>query len=327
MSLEAALDIATLAQSILGARQRLSHLIRATPCEQSLALSQRFSTDVWLKGEHLQHAGSFKTRGATNKLLSLTPDEKRAGVVAASTGNHGASVAWAGRTLGVPVRVYVPNGASPAKVAMIQRYGADVQMHGTDGLDAEVFGRAFAAEHGMPYISPYNDPLVVAGQGTVGVELAEQMGSIDSVIIAVGGGGLIGGTAAYLKSIMPNVRMIGASPVNSPVMALSVRAGHVVEYASKPTLSDGTAGGVEQGAITFDLCRALIDEWVEVTEDEIATAMRDFIADHHQLIEGSAAVALAVLARQASALKGQRVAVVLCGSNISIDALRVVLAR
>lgn len=327
MSLEATLDIAMLAQSILGARQRLSHLIRVTPCEQSLALSQRFEVEVWLKGEHLQHAGSFKTRGATNKLLSLTPDEKRAGVVAASTGNHGASVAWAGRTLGVPVRVYVPNRASHAKVEMIQRYGADVQMHGTDGLDAEVFGRQYALENGMPYVSPYNDPAVVAGQGTVGVEIAEQTGGVDSVIIAVGGGGLIGGTAAYLKSIRPNVRVIGASPANSPVMALSVRAGHVVEYASKPTLSDGTAGGVEQGAITFELCRTLIDEWVEVTEDEIATAMCDFIADHHQLIEGSAAVALAVLARQARVLKGQRVAVVLCGGNVSVDTLRTVLAR
>jgi len=323
----AALDPATLANDILSAHARLSQYVRLTPNDQSLSLSERYSADVWLKGEHLQHAGSFKTRGATNKLLSLTPEEKRRGVVAASTGNHGASVAWAGRTLGIPVRVYVPNGASIAKVDMIRRYGADVQMHGTDGLDAEVFARAFAAEHGMQYISPYNDPFVVAGQGTVGVEIAEQMGTVDSVIIAVGGGGLIGGTAAYLKSIMPNVRVIGASPKNSPVMALSVRAGHVVEHASEPTLSDGTAGGVEQDAITFDLCRDLVDEWVEVSEDEIGTAMRDFIADHHQLIEGSAAVALATLARNSSKLRGQRVAVVLCGGNVSIDTLRAVLAR
>jgi threonine dehydratase len=320
-----ALEPRQLANDILAARQRIAAHIRLTPSDLSLSLSERYGADVWLKGEHLQHAGSFKTRGALNKLLSLTPDEQRAGVVAASTGNHGASVAWAGRTLGVPVRVYVPNGASTAKVEMIRRYGADVQMHGTDGLDAEVFGRAFAAEHGMPYVSPYNDPAVVAGQGTVGVEIAEQIGSIDSVIVAVGGGGLIGGTAAYLKSIMPNVRVIGASPKNSPVMALSVRAGHVVEFASEPTLSDGTAGGVEQDAITFELCRTLVDEWIEVTEGEIANAMVDFIADHHQLIEGSAAVALAALAQRAGEMRGQRVAVVLCGSNISIDTLRKVL--
>jgi threonine dehydratase len=322
----AALDPSTLADEILAAHERLSTYVRLTPSEVSLALSERYGADVWLKGEHLQHAGSFKTRGATNKLLSLTSDEKRSGVVAASTGNHGASVAWAGRTLGIPVRVYVPHGASIAKVAMIRRYGADVQMHGTDGLDAEVFGRQYAVDNAMPYISPYNDTFVVAGQGTVGVELAEQMQTVDAVIIAVGGGGLIGGTAAFLKSKMPNVRVIGASPVNSPVMAMSVRAGHIVEFASEPTLSDGTAGGVEQGAITLELCRVLVDDWVDVTEDEIATAMRDFIADHHQLIEGSAAVALAALAQRAGELRGQRVAVVLCGGNVSIDTLRTVLA-
>ena len=322
-----ALDPSQVAEQVIAAHRQISPYVRRTPCEASAAYAERLVVDVWLKSEHLQHAGSFKTRGATNKLLSLTPEEKRTGVVAASTGNHGASVAWAGRALEIPVRVYVPNGASPAKVEMIRRYGAEVQMHGTDGLDAEVAGRTFAVENGMPYVSPYNDPLVVAGQGTVGVELAEQMETVDTVIIAVGGGGLIGGTAAYLKSIMPNVRAIGASPVNSPVMALSVRAGHIVEHVSEPTLSDGTAGGVEQGAITFELCRALVDEWVDVTEDEIAKAMRDFIAEHHQLIEGSAAVALAALAQRAGELRGQRVAVVLCGSNISIDTLRAVLAR
>lgn len=321
-----ALDPSQVAEHVIAAHKQISPYVRRTPCEASPAYAERLGVDVWLKGEHLQHAGSFKTRGATNKLLSLTPEEKRTGVVAASTGNHGASVAWAGHTLGIPVRVYVPNGASTAKVEMIRRYGADVQMHGTDGLHAEVFGRRYALENSMPYVSPYNDPAVVAGQGTVGVEIAEQMQRVDAVIVAVGGGGLIGGSAAYLKSILPNVRVIGASPKNSPVMALSVRAGHIVEFASEATLSDGTAGGVEHDAITFELCRTLVDEWVDVTEDQIATAMRDFIADHHQLIEGSAAVALAALAQRAGELRGQRVAVVLCGSNISIETLRKVLA-
>jgi len=320
------MDPSQVAEQVIAAHKQISPYVRRTPCEASPAYAERLGVDVWLKSEHLQHAGSFKTRGATNKLLSLTPEEKRSGVVAASTGNHGASVAWAGRALEIPVRVYVPNGASPAKVEMIRRYGADVQMHGTDGLHAEVFGRRYALENGLPYVSPYNDPAVVAGQGTVGVEIAEQTGGVDSVIIAVGGGGLIGGTAAYLKSVMPNVRVIGASPKNSPVMALSVRAGHVVEFASEPTLSDGTAGGVEQGAITLELCRVLVDDWVDVTEDEIAKAMRDFIADHHQLIEGSAAVALAALAQRARELRGQRVAVVLCGGNVGLDTLRTVLA-
>lgn len=314
-----------LPEAIRAASERLAPYVRRTPCDVSLALSARYGADVWLKGEHLQHAGSFKTRGATNRLLSLTPDEQRVGVVAASTGNHGASVAWAGRTLGIRVRVFVPEGASPAKIEMIERYGADVRTHGSDGLDAEVFARQHATENRMPYISPYNDPFVIAGQGTVGVEIAEQMGSVDALIVSVGGGGLIGGAAAYLKRVLPNVRVIGASPQNSPVMALSVRTGHIVEYASQPTLSDGTAGGVEQGAITFDLCRTFIDDWVQVPEEEIARAMREFIADHHQLIEGAAGVALAALAKRARELRGQRVALVLCGGNLSIDTLRKVL--
>jgi threonine dehydratase len=315
----------TLPALVLAARDRVRAYVRETPCDVSLALSARYGADIWLKAEHLQHTGSFKARGATHKLLCLTQDERRAGVVTASSGNHGAGVAWAARALGVRALVCVPQGASPAKVEMIQRYGADIHVHGTDGLDTELFARQLAADRGLPYVSPYNDPDIVAGQGTVGVEIAEEMSQVDSLIVAVGGGGLVSGTAAYLKSRLPNVRVIGALPENSPVMALSVRAGHVVEFNSEPTLSDGTAGGVEADSITFDLCRALVDDWVLVSEQEIATAMRDFIAEHHQLIEGAAAVALAALARKAGDLRGQRVAVILCGANVSLETLRKVL--
>lgn len=316
----------SLAPLIGAARDRLRPYVRETPCDVSLALSARYGADVWLKGEHLQHTGSFKARGAAHKLLCLTSEAKAAGVVTASSGNHGAGTAWAGRTLGASVLVFVPHGASPTKVAMIRRYGADVQMHGTDGLDTELFARQVAVEHGKTYVSPYNDLEVIAGQGTVGLELAEQMGHVDAVIVAVGGGGLISGVAAYLKARLPNVQVIAALPELSPVMALSVRAGRIVEFASEPTLSDGTAGGVEADSITFELCRTLVDDWVLVSEAEIAQAMRDFIAEHHQLIEGSAGVALAALARKSTELGGQRVAVVLCGANVGIETLRRVLS-
>jgi threonine dehydratase len=316
----------SLAPLIRAARDRLRPHVRETPCEVSLALSARHGADVWLKCEHLQHTGSFKARGATHKLLCLTPSERQAGVVTASSGNHGAGVAWAGSALGVSVLVFVPHGASPAKVEMIRRYGADVQMHGTDGLDTELFARQFAVEHGKTYVPPYNDLDVIAGQGTVGLEMAEQMRSVDSVIVAVGGGGLVSGVAAYLKAELPNVRVIGALPERSPVMALSIRAGHIVEFASEPTLSDGTAGGVEPDSITFELCRTLVDDWVLVSEAEISAAMRAFIAEHHQLIEGSAGVALAALARKSTELAGQRVAVVLCGANVGLDTLKRVLS-
>lgn len=318
-------DISALSESILAARQRLAPYIRTTPNEHSLVLSQRYGCEVWLKSEHLQHSGSFKARGALHKLLSLTPAERARGVIAASSGNHGAGIAWAGHTLGMKALVFVPEQASSAKIDMIRRYGAEVQKYGTDGLDTEIYARQVASERGSTYVSPYNDPQVVLGQGTVGVELYEQMPSIDAVIIAVGGGGLIGGTAAYLKSRLPNVRIIGSLPERSPIMAVSVRAGHVVEMPSEPTLSDGTAGGVESDAITFELCQTLVDDWTLVSEEEIARAMREFIVDHHQLIEGSAAVPIAALSRQAGELRGQRVALVLCGGNVSIETLRKVI--
>ena len=218
-------EFRSLPQAILAARDRLLPHIRVTPCESSPSLSQQHAADVWLKGEHLQHTGSFKARGAMHKLLCLSPSERQTGVVTASSGNHGAGVAWASRALGAQAIVFVPQGASSTKVDIIKGYGADVRTHGTDGVDTEIHARQYAAQHGHTYVSPYNDIDVVAGQGTVGVEIAEQMGNVDTVIVAVGGGGLIGGSAAYLKSLMPNVRVIGALPEKSPVMALSVRAG------------------------------------------------------------------------------------------------------
>ncbi|MGQ0539997.1 MAG: threonine/serine dehydratase [Gemmatimonadaceae bacterium] len=311
-----------LPELIAAARERLRPYIRETSCVRSDALSERYGSDVWLKSEHLQHSGSFKARGAAHKLLCLTSEQRRGGVVTASSGNHGAACAWAGRTFGVPVRVFVPDGASGAKVALIRRYGAQVETYGSDGLDTELFAREYAQKRCMPYVSPYNDADVVAGQGTIGMEMLAQLASIDRVYVAVGGGGLIAGVAAAVKARLPNVKVVAALPELSPVMALSIRAGHIVEHPWQPTLSDGTAGGVEPDSITFDLCRALVDDWVLVSEDAIAAAMRDFIAEHHQPVEGAAGVALAALSYQWQDVRGSRVAVVLCGGNVALETLR-----
>lgn len=324
-------DLAALPGAIRRAYERLRPYVRETYFDGSLSLSARLRGEVRLKSEHLQHTGSFKARGALHKLLCLTRDARERGVVAASSGNHGAGLAWACRLTGVRAVIYVPDLASPTKVAMIQRYGAEVRHFGVDGLDTEEHARAVAERDGCPYVSPYNDLDVLCGQGTVGVEMAGQAGTLDAVVVAVGGGGLIGGIAAYLKHVMPEVRVIGALPANSPVMAESVAAGHIVARESFPTLSDGTAGGIEPGAITFPLCQTLVDEWTLVEESEIATAMRRFIEEHHQLIEGAAGVALAALERRAAAggprgLGGERVGVVLCGANISNARLCEVLA-
>jgi threonine dehydratase len=314
-----------LGAEIVAAADRIRPHVLETPLVPSLALSEAVGSQVWLKCENQQLTGSFKLRGATNCLMTLDPAARARGVVAASSGNHGIAVSWAGRSLGVPVTVFVPEGASPVKVAAMRRLGAEVRAFGTDGLDTEIEARRVAVENGQPYVSPYNDPTVVAGQGTVAVELRKQLPDVDVVIVAVGGGGLIGGMAIDLKAHQPHVRIIGAVPSNSPVMAASVHAGHIVEIPTTPTLSDGTAGGIEEGSITFDLCRDLVDEWVEIPEDEIAQAMRHCIEQEHMLVEGSAGVAVAAAWQVAESLRGQTVAIVLCGANVSAERLRQVL--
>ncbi len=311
----------TLVNQIAEADARIRPHVRETPLLHSPALSEATGADVWLKCENLQVTGSFKVRGATNRLLTLADETRRRGVVTASSGNHGIAVSHAGGALGIPVTVYVPEFVSPAKLAAMKRLGATVVVLGDDGLDTETEARRVAGSEGLVYLSPYNDLAVVAGQGTIGVELRRQLTGIDTVVIAVGGGGLVAGIAADLKAHDRNVRVVGAQPANSRVMAESVRAGHVVDIPSLPTLSDGTAGGVEADAVTFSLCRDLVDQWVEVPEDAIARAMRHSIEVEHMLIEGAAAVALGAVAENRLPSRG-RVVVVLCGANISADRLR-----
>jgi threonine dehydratase len=312
---------AELVAAIQLAAARGAPYVRETPLLESPALSGVTGATVLLKLENLQLTGSFKLRGAVNVLLALPEIERRKGVVAASSGNHGAAIAFAGSALGVGVVVFVPEGASPLKTDAIRRYGAEVRVFGTDGLDTELRARAVARAEGMTYVSPYNDLAVIAGQGTIGVELRRQAKNLDAVIVSVGGGGLIGGMAADLKAHWPATRMIGALPANSPVMSASVRAGHIVELAVLPTLSDGTAGGIEPGAVTFPLCRDLVDVWLDISEPEIVHALRHCLTAEHLLVEGAAAVAVAGLLQLGDTLRGRRVAVVLCGANITPERL------
>jgi threonine dehydratase len=317
--------LADLAAAVLAAEGRIRSYARETPLEHSTLLSQRGQGEVYLKLENIQHTGSFKLRGALNKLLSLAPEERQRGVVTASSGNHGAAVAYGLRLLGIHGLIFVPEHAAPSKVEMIRRLGGEVRFFGDDGVDTELYARAYAAEHGMVYISPYNDLQVLAGQGTIGVELARQLDRIDAVFVAVGGGGLISGIAAYLKSIAPEVTIIGCQPERSAVMAESVRAGRIVELESLPTLSDGTAGGVEQGTITFAPCRRLVDEYVLVSEEAIADAIRLCLEGQHMLVEGAAGVAVAAYLKRSAEWAGKRVAIVICGANIGVETLKSVL--
>ncbi len=319
------LDYKSVAAAAREASGRVADLVRETPLDYSYRFSAATGAEVFFKLENLQYTGSFKLRGAANRLATLTTEEKRAGCVTASSGNHGAAVAYAMAKLGITGVIFVPEQTSSAKVDAIRSYGGDVRIFGTDGLDTELHAREYAVERGMSYVSPYNDAEVIAGQGTCGIEIAALMPDVDALYVAVGGGGLVSGVASVLRSGNPEVRIVGCQPEASAVMAHSVEAGRILDESSRPTLSDGTAGGIEQGAITFGLCRTLVDEFVLVSEAEIAAAMCRFIDFEHQLVEGAAGVALAAMLKQKDALAGQKVVVLICGGNVSRDTLKRIL--
>ena len=314
------------------AAERIAGHATRTPLVEAAPLSQRCGSTVFIKAEHRQRTGSFKLRGALNKTFGLSDDDATSGVITASSGNHGIGVATAAAARGVPCTVYLPSGASPSKVNAIGRLGATiVTVDDTDTAVAEVEARAAAAAKQVTYISPYNDPQIVAGQGTIGLEIAADWptldrGDLDAVVVAVGGGGLISGIATWLKHHLPETLIIGASPQNDQAMAASVAAGEIIEPPADPTFSDGTAGAVEAGSITFDICAALVDHWMPITETDIAAAVTNMIDDQHELVEGAAGVALAAAEQYGAQHPESNIVVVSCGANVSSAALRAMLA-
>lgn len=318
-------SLSPLMQEIFAAGNRIYSITRRTPADRSAGFSADSGAMVHFKLENLQYTGSFKLRGVSNKLLSLGDTERKRGCVVASTGNHGAAAAYAFSRLGMAGEIFVPETANPSKVDVIKRLGGKIRFHGTDPGATESHARRYAAEHNMVYVSPYNDPEVVAGQGTVGLELLDQLPDLDAVFVAVGGGGLIGGIGACIKRRKPHIRVIGCLPENSPVMLRSVESGKVMDCECKPTLSDGTAGNMDHDSITLDICCQVVDQWILVTEEEIRAAMRRFIEVEHMLLEGAAGVALAGFEKSAADFHGENVAIVICGRNLDIDTLRNIL--
>jgi threonine dehydratase len=314
-----------IAKEVIAAEIRIRPYIRKTILEYSPYYSRLTEAIVHFKLENLQHTGSFKLRGAMNKMLSLSPAQRDRGVVTASTGNHGAAVAYGLGKLGGRAIVFVPENASPGKLKVVEDLGAEVHHFGDDTADTEAYARKFAEHNGFSYIPPYNDLQVIGGQGTIAVELVNELNNIDTVFVALGGGGLISGIAGYLKSSHPGMEIIGCSPQNSQVMIKSVEAGQILDLPSLPTISDGTAGGIEPGAVTFELCREWVDDYVTVTEDEIKENLREFLQLQHMLIEGSAAVAVAAMVKRRDRLAGKNVVVIICGANISLETLKTIL--
>ncbi|MGH8243132.1 MAG: threonine/serine dehydratase [Steroidobacteraceae bacterium] len=305
----------------IAAERRIRAYVRETPLRQSRVLSESTRTRVLLKLENLQETGSFKLRGAANKLLLLPKEQAAHGVVAASTGNHALAVATMGRKLRTPVEIFVSETIDPLKRARIESLQARVNTVQGDALCAEVTARRAANDSGRRYVSPYNDADVLAGQGSVAVEMLRQLaemaaGPLDAVFVAVGGGGLIGGIGTHLKRVSPGTEVVGCWPENSPALYASMQAGAIVDVPEKPTFSTSTAGGVEPGAITLEICRRVVDRSVLVSEDALLDAARRVLREDDELIEGAAGVAVAAFFESADRYAGKTVAIVVCGGNV-----------
>jgi threonine dehydratase len=230
--------------AVRDAKSRIISYVRETPLDYSAALSKITQTNIYLKCENLQYTHSFKVRGAFNKILSLSTAQRQQGIVTASTGNHGAAVAFCLSKLNMSGTIFVPEHVSPVKEANIRNYSNSLRHYGNDSVLTELHAIDYAKAHHLPYISPYNDEFVIGGQATVGLELTQQLDKIDAVFVPVGGGGLIAGIAGFVKTVSPHTQIIGCLPENSPVMFESIKAGKIITMDAKPTLSDATAGGV-----------------------------------------------------------------------------------
>lgn len=321
---------------VLAAQKRLaaSGLVRRTPLDRSLPLSATIPADVFHKLELFQPTGSFKVRGAANKLLRLRDEEQdvfRRGFVAASAGNHGLGLAHATAALGARSTLVVPRTVSPAKLESLWRYPVELIVSVGNYDVAEADGRRIERERGLTFVSPYNDADVVAGAGTVAIELLADLPDVDLVVVPVGGGGLAAGIALYVKSVAPRTRVVGVQSEASPAMHASLAAGTITDAPELASLADGLAGNIEAGSITFDLCRRFLDDMVLVTEAELAEAMRHFLREERLVVEGSAAVGAAALLAgkidlSRTGVARPKVVNVVTGRNVSEATLRGILA-
>ncbi len=312
-------------KEVLEAEKRIREHIRETPLEPSPYLSQFGDARVYLKLESNQITGSFKLRGALNKFLSLTAEEQKEDVLSASSGNHAAALAYTLHKFGGKGVIYLPENVSPAKVDALRPYGVELKFHGDDCIQSETLARETAFKTDRVFISPYNDPKIIGGQGTIAIELLRQMENLDAVLVPVGGGGLISGIAGYLKSVNQHIEIIGSQPQNSAVMHASIQAGQILDLESKPTLADGTAGGLEPDAVTFDICKKFVDDFILVSESDIKNAIIFCIEKHQLLIEGAAALSIAAFMKEKKRFAGKNVVLIISGKKISLEQLKEIL--
>ena len=312
--------------SILTARARIGEAIHTSPCYRSHFLSEQTGLPLHLKLDNLQRTGSFKERGALNKLLTLSESERKRGVIAASAGNHAQGVAFHAAARGIRAQIVMPFATPQIKVSATRAYGADVILHGTDYDEACEEALRRRAIEGRTFIHPFDDPDVISGQGTIGLELLEQVPDIEAVVVPVGGGGLIAGVACALKESNPNIRVIGVEPEKLPSMLRAREAGAPVTIAAQATIADGIAVR-RAGELTLALVNRYVDEIVSVDDEEIASAILTLLEHEKTLAEGAGATALAALLQAKTSLRNQRTVVLVTGGNIDVTLLAKIIER
>jgi len=314
---------------VLAARERLRDQVYYSPCARSEMLSKLTGQQVYLKLENLQMTGSFKERGALNRLSLLTKEEAARGVVAASAGNHAQGVAHHATRLGIRSIIVMPLATPLVKVTATREFGAEVVLHGANYDEAYVEARRLCESEGMVFVHPFDDPAVMAGQGTIALEMMEQIAGLEAVIVPIGGGGLIGGIACAIKETNPNIRVIGVETARLPSMIDAIAAHHPVTIDASTTIADGIAVR-RAGTITYPVVEKYVDEIVTVEEDEIASAILVLLEREKTLAEGAGAAALAALLQGKTSLsnrKGVRVGVLVCGGNIDVTLLARIIER
>jgi threonine dehydratase len=311
---------------IEAARVRIAGRVRTTPCARSRFLSESTGASVFLKMENLQLMGSFKERGACNRLLQLTPEERRRGVIAASAGNHALGVAYHARALGVPATIVMPRTSPLVKVMDTRALGATVEQVAGGYDDAFEVATRRARDRGLVVIHAFDDPHVLAGQGTLGLEIIEQVPTVEAVLTAVGGGGLMAGVATAIKATRPAVRLIGVQTEAMPAMQAALRGGHPVRIEATPTIADGIAVG-QVGALPFTAVTRLVDDVVTVDDEEIAEAILTLLEKEKTVAEGAGAAPLAALIHRELGLTGKTVVVVVGGGNIDVNVLSRIIDR
>jgi threonine dehydratase len=314
-------DIGLTMRDIYSARARIAPIASKTPLISCLALSELTGSEITLKLENLQETGSFKPRGAANKILSLDPDARKRGVVTVSSGNHGRALAYVAQRLGLRAVVCLYETVPAIKRDATRKLGAEVIVKGSTYDEANTEAYRLVEEEGLEMIHPYDDPVVIAGQGTIGLELLDEFPDLDTVVVPLSGGGLLGGIAFVLKSADPKIHIVGVMMERGPAMVESLRAGRIVDIVEEPTLADALAGRLPPNQYTFELIQKTVDETVLVSEQEIAAAMAFALNQHHLVVEGSGAVGIAALRAGKLQHLGKRVAVVISGANVDMSLL------